>query len=177
MSYSIAAWPGGILSMLLVPCEKMNCGALLTSSCRVVWLYIKITNHSSTLSCLLDCINCCIDKSRITYYNNAVTSFNFLELHTQPSGDIHRQPGPDSQLSIPVRITQRSHRQPFTMQPFNIYSHYFENNAHSLLKPDDNKYNIIVKTDHGKLVSSAVYHTHRSHEQKLICLIVVIPIA
>ena len=49
MSYSIAAWPGGILSMLLVPCEKMNCGALLTSSCRVVWLYIKITNHSSTL--------------------------------------------------------------------------------------------------------------------------------
>ena len=111
MSYSIAAWPGGILSMLLVPCKKMNCGALLTSSCRVVWLYIKITNHSSTLSCLLDCINCCIDKSRITYYNNAVTSFNFLELHTQPSGDIHRQPGPDSQLSIPVRITQRSHRQ------------------------------------------------------------------
>ena len=43
MSYSIAAWPGGILSMLLVPCEKMNCSALLTSSCRVVWLYIKIT--------------------------------------------------------------------------------------------------------------------------------------
>ena len=111
MSYSIAAWPGGILSMLLVPCEKMNCGALLTSSCRVVWLYIKITNHSSTLSCLLDCINCGIDKSRITYYNNAVSSFKFLELHTQPSGDIHPQPGPDSQLSIPVRITQRSHRQ------------------------------------------------------------------
>ena len=75
------------------------------------WLYIKITNHSSTLSCLLDCINCGIDKSRITYYNNAVTSFTFLELHTQPSGDIHPQPGPDSQLSIPVRITQRSHRQ------------------------------------------------------------------
>ena len=94
MSYSIAAWPGGILSMLLVPCEKMNCGALLTSSCRVVWLYIKITNHSSTLSCLLDCINCGIDKSRITYYNNAVSSFKFLELHTQPSGDIHPQPGP-----------------------------------------------------------------------------------
>ena len=50
-------------------------------------------------------------KSRITYYNNAVASFNFLELHTQLSGDIHPQPGPDSQLSIPVRITQRSHRQ------------------------------------------------------------------
>ena len=49
-------------------------------------------------------------KSRITYYNNAVASFNFLELHTQFSGDIHPQPGPDSQLSIPVRITQRSHR-------------------------------------------------------------------
>ena len=50
-------------------------------------------------------------KSRITYYNNAVASFNFLELHTQFSGDIHPQPGPYSQLSIPVRITQRSHRQ------------------------------------------------------------------
>ena len=48
-------------------------------------------------------------KSRITYYNNAVASFNFLELHTQLSGDIHPQPGPDSQLSIPVRITQSSH--------------------------------------------------------------------
>ena len=45
-------------------------------------------------------------KSRITYYNNAVASFNFLELHTQLGGDIHPQPGPDSQLAIPVRITQ-----------------------------------------------------------------------
>ena len=97
--------------MLLVPCENMNCGALLTSSCGVVSLYIKTLNHSSTLSCLLDSINCGIDKSRITYYNNAEASFNFLELHTQPSGDIHPQPGPDSQLSIPVRITQRPPQQ------------------------------------------------------------------
>ena len=50
-------------------------------------------------------------KSRITNYKNAVASFNFLELHTQLSGDIHPQPRPDLQLSIPVRITQRSHRQ------------------------------------------------------------------
>ena len=53
------------------------------------------------------------------------------------------------------------------MQPFNIYSHYFENNAHSSLKPDDNKYNIIVNTAHGKpvcLVSRVPYTSKSSTE-------------
>ena len=53
------------------------------------------------------------------------------------------------------------------MQPFNIYSHYFENNAHSSLKPDDNKYNIIVSTKHGKpvcLVSRVPYTSKSSTE-------------
>ena len=50
------------------------------------------------------------------------------------------------------------------MQLFNIYSHYFENNAHLSLKPDDNKCNIIVNTEHGKPVCfiSRVPYTSKS---------------
>ena len=115
-------------------------------------------------------------KSRITYYNNAVASFNFLELHTQLSGDIHPQPGPDSQLSIPVRITQRSHRHLSCNHSTStrIISKTMPTRRSSLMTI--NTTSSSVRNMENQYVSSAAYHTHRSHQQKLIRLIVVIPI-
>ena len=51
-------------------------------------------------------------KSRISYYSNSVTSFNYMELCIVLSGDVHLLPGPDSspKKSISVRITGRYNR-------------------------------------------------------------------
>ena len=109
-----------------------------------------------------------------------MASFNFLELDTHElSGDIHPQPGPDSQLSIPVRITQRSHRQKNSHLSCNhststrIILKTMPTRRSSLMTI--NTTSSSIRNMENQYVSSAAYHTHRSHQQKLIRLIVVIP--
>ena len=49
-------------------------------------------------------------KSKISYYSNSSSTFNFLELSVLLSGDVHPLPGPENRKSISVRISQRTRR-------------------------------------------------------------------
>ena len=49
-------------------------------------------------------------KSKISYYSNSSSTFNFLELSILLSGDVHPLPGLENRKSISVRISQRTRR-------------------------------------------------------------------
>ena len=63
---SRAAWVGGILSILLVPWENMDCRAWLTSWWGLVRLYIITTKRSNTRSCCAESIVCGKDRAQKT---------------------------------------------------------------------------------------------------------------